>query len=113
SLPCELSSASAVTQAALREAMAERQVTVDGKTHPLDSLFPVFATQNPVEHEGTYPLPEAQLDRFLLKAVMGYPSSEAELAMLANHEAGFDSERAADVAIPPVMGENEARALRA
>jgi MoxR-like ATPase len=109
----EINRAPAKTQAALLEAMAERQVTVDGQTHPLDSLFTVFATQNPVEHEGTFPLPEAQLDRFLLKAVMGYPSSEAELAMLANHEAGFDSERAADVAIPPVVSENEVRALRA
>src|SRR5262249_7754081 len=109
----EINRAPAKTHAALLEAMAERQVTVDGKTHPLDSLFTVFATQHPVEHEGTCPVPEAQLDRFLLKAVMGYPSAEAELAMLANHEAGFASERATDVAIPPVMGENEARALRA
>src|SRR5262249_46969239 len=112
SLPCELSSASAVTQAALREAMAERQVTVDGKTHPLDSLFPVFATQNPVEHEGTYPLPEAQLDRFLLKTVMGYPSHEAELAMLASHEGGFDPEQV-NAIVAPVVGDAEARAMRA
>src|SRR5256886_4193421 len=79
----EINRAPAKTQAALLEAMAERQVTVDGRTRPLDTLFTVFATQNPVEHEGTYPLPEAQLDRFLLKSVMGYPSAEAEREVLA------------------------------
>ena len=108
----EINRAPAKTQAALLEAMAERQVTVDGKTRPLDPLFSVFATQNPVEHEGTYPLPEAQLDRFLLKTIMGYPSVEAELEMLAHHEAGFDPERAADVALPAVIDDGAARALR-
>jgi MoxR-like ATPase len=72
----------------------------------------VYATQNPVEHEGTYPLPEAQLDRFLLKTLMGYPSAEAELVMLAHHEAGFDPERAADVMVEPVMNDVAARQLR-
>ena len=66
----------------------------------------------PIEQEGTYPLPEAQLDRFLLKTVMGYPSAEAELEMLAHHEAGFDPERAADLAMPAVVGEGAARRLR-
>jgi len=108
----EINRAPAKTQAALLEAMAERQVTVDGRTRPLDELFTVFATQNPVEHEGTYPLPEAQLDRFLLKTVMGYPSAEAELEMLAHHEAGFDPERAGDVAIPAVVGDGASRQLR-
>jgi MoxR-like ATPase len=108
----EINRAPAKTQAALLEAMAERQVTVDGKTRPLDALFTVFATQNPVEHEGTYPLPEAQLDRFLLKTIMGYPSAEAELEMLAHHEAGFDPERTADVAVPAVVGDGAARELR-
>ena len=108
----EINRAPAKTQSALLEAMAERQVTVDGKTRPLDELFTVFATQNPVEHEGTYPLPEAQLDRFLLKTVMGYPSADAELEMLAHHEAGFDPERAADVDIAPVVGDGAARQLR-
>jgi len=70
------------TQAALLEAMQERQVTVDGKTHPLPDPFLVVATQNPVEYEGTYPLPEAQLDRFLLKIDVGYPDEEQERAML-------------------------------
>jgi len=108
----EINRAPAKTQAALLEAMAERQVTVDGRTRPLDALFTVFATQNPVEHEGTYPLPEAQLDRFLLKTVMGYPSAEAELEMLAHHEAGFDPERASDIAIAAVVGDEAARQLR-
>jgi MoxR-like ATPase len=108
----EINRAPAKTQAALLEAMAERQVTVDGQSRPLDALFTVFATQNPVEHEGTYPLPEAQLDRFLLKTVMGYPSAEAELQMLAHHEAGFDPERAGDLSVPPVLGDDPARALR-
>jgi len=87
-------------------------VTSDGRTRPLGDLFTVYATQNPVEHEGTYPLPEAQLDRFLLKTVMGYPSAEAELEMLAHHEAGFDPERTADMAMPAVVGEGAARQLR-
>jgi len=108
----EINRAPAKTQAALLEGMAERQVTVDGRTRPLDELFTVFATQNPVEHEGTYPLPEAQLDRFLLKTVMGYPSAEAELEMLAHHEAGFDPERVADMTMAPVVGDGAARRLR-
>ena len=107
----EINRAPAKTQAALLEAMAERQVTVDGVTHRLDAPFTVFATQNPVEHEGTYPLPEAQLDRFLLKAVMGYPSHEAELQMLASHEAGFDPEQVSAL-VTPVVGEAEVRAMR-
>ena len=89
----EINRAPAKTQAALLEAMAERQVTVDGKSRPLDANFTVLATQNPVEHEGTFPLPEAQLDRFLLKVVMTYPSLQAELAMLELHEKGFDPEQ--------------------
>jgi MoxR-like ATPase len=109
----EINRAPAKTQSALLEAMGERQVTTDGVTRPLDALFTVFATQNPVEHEGTYPLPEAQLDRFLLKTVIRYPSSGAELEMLAHHEAGFDPERAADSAVPPVLDSARARELRA
>ena len=107
----EINRAPAKTQAALLEAMAERQVTVDGVTHPLDSPFTVFATQNPVEHEGTYPLPEAQLDRFLLKAVMGYPTHEAELAMLASHESGFDPEQVSQL-VSPVTDDAQVRAAR-
>ncbi len=70
------------TQAALLEAMAESRVTVDGNTHQLDAPFLVIATQNPIDHEGTFPLPEAQLDRFLMKFTLGYPSFEDELKML-------------------------------
>src|SRR5512133_2874052 len=89
----EINRAPAKTQAALLEAMQERQVTVDGTGRPLGELFTVFATQNPVEYEGTYPLPEAQLDRFLVKVRVPYPSAEAELEMLARYSAGFDAER--------------------
>ncbi|GII99334.1 MoxR-like ATPase [Sediminihabitans luteus] len=78
------------TQASLLEAMEERQVTVDGTPRPLPSPFTVIATQNPVEYEGTYPLPEAQLDRFLLKIVLPLPEREQEVEVLARHAAGFD-----------------------
>ncbi|MDX8031602.1 MoxR family ATPase [Lentzea sp. BCCO 10_0856] len=78
------------TQAALLEAMEERQVSADGKTRPLPTPFIVVATQNPVEYEGTYPLPEAQLDRFLLKVTMPIPPREQEIDVLARHAAGFD-----------------------
>jgi MoxR-like ATPase len=73
------------TQASLLESMEERQVTIDGVRHTLSPLFTVLATQNPVEFEGTYPLPEAQLDRFLLKIKIGYPSAQEELEILAKH----------------------------
>ncbi len=75
------------TQAGLLEAMEERQVTLDGETHPLDDYFTVFATQNPIEFEGTYPLPEAQLDRFLMKIQVGYPSVAEERKVLERHHA--------------------------
>ena len=78
----EINRASPKTQSALLEAMQERQVTVDNATHHLPSPFLVIATQNPVEHEGTYPLPESQLDRFLLRLKLGYPDRQAEIAML-------------------------------
>ncbi|HUW03072.1 MAG TPA: MoxR family ATPase [Acidimicrobiales bacterium] len=81
----EINRASPKTQAALLEAMAERQVTVDGTTHVLEAPFMVIATQNPIEHEGTYPLPDSQLDRFLLRGSMGYPDRAAELDMLDQH----------------------------
>jgi MoxR-like ATPase len=82
----EINRASPKTQSALLEAMAEEQVTVDGATYALERPFMVIATQNPVEHEGTYPLPESQLDRFLLRVTIGYPSRSAELALL-EHQA--------------------------
>lgn len=78
----EINRATPKTQAALLEAMQELQVTVDGITHPLPEPFLVLATQNPIEYEGTFPLPEAQLDRFLMRIRLGYPSSEAEIAIL-------------------------------
>ncbi|HEX3158332.1 MAG TPA: MoxR family ATPase [Gemmatimonadaceae bacterium] len=89
----EINRAPAKTQAALLEAMQERQVTVDGTARHLGALFTVFATQNPVEYEGTYPLPEAQLDRFLVKIRVPYPSLEAELEILGRYADGFDPER--------------------
>lgn len=76
------------TQSALLEAMEERQITIDGHTEALPELFMVVATQNPVEFEGTYPLPEAQLDRFMLKILVGYPEGDAETKMLANWQNG-------------------------
>jgi len=81
----EINRASPKTQAALLEAMEEQQVTVDGVTRELGTPFMVVATQNPIEHEGTYPLPEAQLDRFLMRLPMGYPSRDKELEMLDAH----------------------------
>jgi len=108
----EINRAPAKTQAALLEAMQERQVTVDGVARPLGDLFTVFATQNPVEYEGTYPLPEAQLDRFLLKIRVPYPAKESEVAMLDNYAAGFDAERADDVRGEPVLDEAGCRELR-
>ncbi len=81
------------TQAALLEAMEEQQVTLDGETLPLSELFWVIATQNSLEFEGTYPLPEAQLDRFLFKLVVDYPDAAAEKQMLLNSQAGFRAKR--------------------
>ena len=81
----EINRASPKTQAALLECMEERQVTVDGTTHPLAPPFMVIATQNPLEHEGTYPLPESQLDRFMMRLSMGYPSRQSELEILETH----------------------------
>jgi MoxR-like ATPase len=108
----EINRAPAKTQSALLEAMAERQVSTDGVTRPLSSLFTVFATQNPVEHEGTYPLPEAQLDRFLFKTIMSYPSREAELDMLSQHEAGFNPERMTVALTERMVNGDEALQLR-
>ena len=81
----EINRASPKTQSALLEAMGERQVTVDGTTYTLDPPFMVIATQNPIEHEGTYPLPESQLDRFFMRVSVGYPAPDAEALMLDAH----------------------------
>ena len=102
----EINRASPKTQSALLEGMAERQVTVDGGTYPLELPFMVIATQNPIEHEGTYPLPESQLDRFFMRISIGYPARDAELEMLdahADHDA-FDE-------IGPVVGENDVKLM--
>ncbi|MES0344470.1 MAG: MoxR family ATPase [Anaerolineales bacterium] len=82
----EINRATPKTQAALLEAMEEHQVTVDGKTHPLPEPFLVLATQNPIEYEGTFPLPEAQMDRFLLRISLGYPATNNEVRMLTNQQ---------------------------
>jgi MoxR-like ATPase len=95
------------TQASLLEAMEERQVSVDGTPRPLPAPFLVAATQNPVEYEGTYPLPEAQLDRFLLKLAMPLPPREVELEVLGRHAAGFDPRDLAAAGVRPVAGTAE------
>jgi MoxR-like ATPase len=100
------------TQAALLEAMEERQVTVAGEARPLPDPFLVIATQNPVEYEGTYPLPEAELDRFLLKVLVDYPSAEEEAAVLARHDQGLDPHDLASVGIHPVARAADLAAAR-
>jgi MoxR-like ATPase len=85
----EINRAPAKTQSALLEAMQERQITVDGTTHRLPAVFTVFATQNPIEQEGTYPLPEAQLDRFMMKVVVSYPDAGQEIGILRLHQQGI------------------------
>jgi MoxR-like ATPase len=90
------------TQAALLEAMQERQVTVEGAARPLPDPFLVVATQNPVEYEGTYPLPEAQVDRFLVKLNVDYPDAEQERAMLRRHDLGMDATDITHMGVGPV-----------
>jgi MoxR-like ATPase len=92
------------TQAALLEAMEERQVSIEGTTHPLPDPFIVIATQNPIEYEGTYPLPEAQLDRFLFKLQVGYPTHEQETEMLIRHDRGLDPHDLVAAGVRPVAG---------
>ncbi|MDQ1706138.1 MAG: MoxR-like ATPase [Frankiaceae bacterium] len=101
------------TQAALLEAMEERQVSVEGTPRPLPDPFLVAATQNPVEYEGTYALPEAQLDRFLLKLTVALPDRDDEIAVLERHHAGFDPRDLAAAGIGPVAGPAELDAGRA
>jgi len=96
----EINRATPRTQSALLEAMQERQVTVDGNTRPLGPPFLVVATQNPHEFEGTYPLPESQLDRFLIRVKVGYPNREAERAILTQHRAGEPVEKLEPVLQP-------------
>ncbi|MGB4138057.1 MAG: MoxR family ATPase [Microbacterium sp.] len=98
------------TQAALLEAMEERQVSADGESRPLPDPFLVAATQNPIEHEGTYTLPEAQLDRFLMKLVVGMPERDAEVSVLRLHADGFSPRQLTGVA--PVISADEIRAAQ-
>lgn len=100
------------TQASLLEAMEERQVSVDGLSRPLPSPFIVAATQNPVEYEGTYPLPEAQLDRFLLKLSMPLPRRDEEIEVIRRHSEGFDPRDLRAAGVRPVAGATELRNAR-
>jgi MoxR-like ATPase len=101
------------TQAALLESMAERQVSVEGSPRPLPEPFLVAATQNPIEYEGTYPLPEAQLDRFLVKLAVGLPPRDEEITILARHAGGFDPGDLAAAGIQPVAAAGDLAAARA
>ena len=105
----EINRAPPKTQSALLEAMQERQATLEGETFPLDRPFFVIATQNPIEHEGTYPLPEAQVDRFLLRIDVGYPSREQEVEILERRR----KRRSDDATIEPVTTPDQVRALQA
>jgi MoxR-like ATPase len=108
----EINRAPAKTQAALLEAMQERTVTVDGQSHPLSQTFTVFATQNPIEFEGTYPLPEAELDRFMAKVQIGYPSAEVEQGILTRYVEGFEADRTETYGVTPVINAGGLEQLR-
>jgi MoxR-like ATPase len=108
----EINRAPAKTQSALLEAMEERQVTIDGVGYALDEPFMVLATQNPVEYEGTYPLPEAQVDRFLFKVLVGYPADEAEREVLQRYHQGFDAHKLDQVDIRSVIYQAELAGFR-
>jgi MoxR-like ATPase len=103
----EINRAPAKTQSALLEAMQERQVTVDGTTYRLPRVFVVFATQNPIEQEGTYPLPEAQLDRFMMKVVVSYPTAEQEVDIFRVHQQGIRVEDLDRFGLQQIGGEAE------
>ena len=100
------------TQAALLEAMNERSVTIDGTSHELGGSFMVIATQNPIEHHGTYPLPEAQLDRFLFKHVIDYPDRDQERAIVAKHGHGGAMPEVAELGLEPVVKDADIVAMR-
>lgn len=107
------------TQAALLEAMEERQTTIDGERYSLSPIFTVLATENPIEYEGTYPLPEAQLDRFLLKILIDYPQETEEQEIVARWDAGFNSRHLEQVELVPIsepaaihVCRNEVRTMR-
>jgi len=109
----EINRAPAKTQSALLEAMQERKVTIAGTDYPLEGVFIVLATQNPIELEGTYPLPEAQIDRFLLKALVGYPESGEELDVLRAYRGGFDAQRLDESGIEKVADVRDVLAAQA
>ncbi len=109
----EINRTPAKTQAALLQAMQEQAVTIDGKTYALDDGFMVIATENPIEQLGTYPLPEAQLDRFLFKLIIDYPSREDELAIVARHGQRPVAGRIEDFGITALAGLEELAAIRA
>ena len=109
----EINRAPAKTQSALLEAMQEYQVSIDGETRPLPPAFTVVATQNPIEYEGTYPLPEAQLDRFLLKIVIDYPGEDDEKAMLKTMQSLGERSAKPQSVIQPVAGPDELAQMRA
>jgi MoxR-like ATPase len=109
----EINRAPAKTQAALLEAMQERQVSIDGETYPLDANFTVFATQNPIEYQGTYPLPEAEVDRFLLKIQVDYPSEEEERDLLRRVHQGFSDLDLTAAGLAPVASAADLAACRA
>lgn len=109
----EINRAPAKTQAALLEAMQERTVTVDGVTHSLSPTFTVFATQNPIEFEGTYPLPEAELDRFMLKVMIGYPPADVEQGILGRYLEGFEAEQPATYGVDAVANASTLERMRA
>jgi MoxR-like ATPase len=108
----EINRAPAKTQSALLEAMGERQVTIDGERHPLPAPFMVLATQNPIEHEGTYPLPEAQLDRFMFKVQVDYPNEAGEQEVLRRYHTGFDAQQLDAAGLQPVVGPDALPALQ-
>ncbi|NCC30549.1 MAG: magnesium chelatase, partial [Chloroflexia bacterium] len=108
----EINRAPAKTQSALLEAMEERQVTIEGERLPLPDPFFVIATQNPIEYEGTYPLPEAQLDRFLFKLVIDYPPGAQELEILRRYHRGFDARRLEAAHLQPVIAPADLAACR-
>jgi MoxR-like ATPase len=107
----EINRAPAKTQAALLEAMQEGAVTVDGQRHELPQPFCVFATMNPIEHEGTYPLPEAQLDRFLFKVLVGYPEAQVEEQLLARSHGRSPNARPEELGVQPVSSPAQVREL--
>jgi len=108
----EINRAPAKTQSALLEAMEERQVTIEGERHALDDPFMVLATQNPVEYEGTYPLPEAQLDRFMFKVLVDYPPEAVETEVLRRYHGGFDAHQLETADLHAVFHPDELPVLR-